>query len=762
MIALRYYQEKAIDELRAKSNNLLRLSSARPKTLSFQAPTGSGKTIVVAEFLKRFVLERDDDLRFSFIWAAPRKLHTQSKEKLERYYFDSKALRCINFEDISNHQIGNKEILFLNWESINRAENSVIIRDNERDFNLSTVLKNTIDEERIIILIIDESHHTADSEKSVDLIASTIKPRLTIEVSATPIKRGDDSVVVQREHVIDDQMIKEVVSINPGFKNTIVQGLADLGRVKSELSESADDFVLRMAITQRNHLKRLFEDADSDVNPLLLIQLPDKRQGEEDKKDDVEHELKERHSITVANGKLAVYLSEDKRNLEQITRIDSEVEVMIFKQAIALGWDCPRAAILVLFREWKSFRFSVQTLGRIMRMPELKHYENNELNAGYVFTNLGDLTIDPDIAGFACVYSAKRRDIYKPLALTSYHAKRFREETRLNPEFIDVFFRAADELNLKDKINLKVSGISKQMVTDGFITDIDTKIEHLVEPHIDESYGGETTQRRMLPVETQKVFDDFVRENLAPYAPEQRSFGRLKEAIYRYLTTTFPMEVQSWDLHTQYIVLNIVNRRHFIDAINRAKILYQDRVGRGKQELLIKEDWEIRKVDTYSGEHNFKKMSRCIMDSFYERSDASEPERKFVAFLESELAGVEWWYKNGERDAQYFAVGYSDSFGISHSFYVDWIVKFEDGRIGLFDTKSGITAGKEAKEKAEGLSRYIHDENKKGKKLCGGIVIEERGSWLYNDNDIYEYNPNDLSKWKFVSQLGTGFQLSLE
>lgn len=434
---------------------------------------------------------------------------------------------------------------------------------------------------------------------------------------------------------------------------------------------------------------------------------------------------------------------------------------MIFKQAIALGWDCPRAAILVLFREWKSFRFSVQTLGRIMRMPELKHYENNELNAGYVFTNLGDLTIDPDIAGFASIYYAKRREIYEPLSLTSYHAKRFREETRLNPEFIDIFFQAADDLNLKSKVNLKVSGISKKLVTDGFISDIDTKIEHLIEPHTDESYGGDTTERRMRAEETQKVFDEFVRENLAPYAPEQRSVGRLKEALQRWLVTTYPMEIRFADPHSQYVILNKVNRHHFIDVINRAKHIYQEKVGKGKQQLIEKKDWEIRDVDIYNGEFNFKKVKLCIMDSFYERADASEPERKFVAFLENELAGVKWWYKNGERDAQYFAVGYLDSNRISRSFYVDWIVKFEDGRIGLFDTKKGITA-KEAKERAEGLSLYIHEENKSGKNLVGGIVIEERGSWLYNDNEVYEYNPNDLSSWKFVSQLGTGFHLSME
>ena len=67
--------------------------------------------------------------------------------------------------------------------------------------------------------------------------------------------------------------------------------------------------------------------------------------------------LKNKHNISNENGKLAIYLSEEKENLETITKNENSVEVMIFKQAIALGWDCPRASILVLFRDHKSIIF---------------------------------------------------------------------------------------------------------------------------------------------------------------------------------------------------------------------------------------------------------------------------------------------------------------------------------------------------------------------------------------------------------------------
>jgi hypothetical protein len=65
------------------------------------------------------------------------------------------------------------------------------------------------------------------------------------------------------------------------------------------------------------------------------------------------------------------------------------------------------------------------------------------------------------------------------------------------------------------------------------------------------------------------------------------------------------------------------------------------------------------------------------------------------------------------------------------------------------DTKKGQTA-ESAKERAEGLTKYIKGQKKKGKKLFGGIVIPIDNQWRYNDNDKYEYNPNDLKGWKFL------------
>jgi type III restriction enzyme len=745
-MGLKTYQEEAINELIKKSNELLELQDS--KTIVFEAPTGSGKTIMMAGFLKQLVENREDDKQFSFIWTAPRQLHTQSKEKLEQYYFDSKAIRCSYFEDLTDKQINENEILFLNWESINKTDN-IYVRDNENDFNLSHIVESTISEGRIIILIIDESHFAAKTETSQELIRM-IQPKISIEVSATPHITGDEKVTVHREKVIDQQMIKKRVSLNPDFKNIIKQQRAGEIGIASSAAESTNEIVIKTAIEKRNYLHNSMQVAGINVNPLMLIQLPDRRQGVEDVQEDIVQILKENHSIAAENGKLAIYLSEDKTNLENIKKNDSEVEVMIFKQAIALGWDCPRAAILVLFRDWKSITFSIQTIGRILRMPELKHYANDELNTGFIYTNLSDISIQEDIAGsYLTINHSKRKNDYEDISLLSVHSKRFREETRLNPQFILDFMTAAKELNLAKNINTDIKQIEATLITDGVITNPDKTFAHLADKGLfEKEHFGQTFKITQTEMEIQTRFDLFIRENLVPFAPEKRSVGRVKDAVYRFFQHEFPMKFEYGGDKIQKIVLSPKNQKHFINVINNAKEIYHQNVGKGKKQIVPDEQWGIPLSIDFNNNYILRDTKLCVMEPFFEADNTSVPEQNFMAYLEAKADEIEWWFKNGQRDGTYFAVPYMKN-GQTEPFYVDWIVKYKNGKIGLFDTKSGITA-EIAKSKAEGLAKYIKEENENGKNLFGGIVVQKDNSWRYNDNEVYEYNEHDLSNWKFL------------
>ncbi|MEM4182133.1 MAG: DEAD/DEAH box helicase family protein [Candidatus Pacearchaeota archaeon] len=727
MIELRDYQKKAIQGLKEKVQRVL--NNPEQGIVVFQAPTGSGKTLMVSEMLKQLVKENPGKL--SFVWISVRMLHEQSKEKLEKYYEDDRLIQCSYFEDLEDRKIGENEILFINWHSINKKDINIYVRENEQDNNLNTIIQNTKEEGRQIILIIDESHHTAKSERSRELI-EVIGPKVTIEVSATPHLKENVSEIekVYLADVKAEEMIKSEIAINPEFMNLKID------------KKSPDEIVIGQALKKREELAKLYKKENVNVNPLVLIQLPDQKGNLINKKDDVVRILKDKFNITEENGKLAVWLSEEKTdNLANIDKNDNEVEVLVFKQAIALGWDCPRAQILVIFRESKSFTFTIQTIGRIMRMPELKYYSNDELNKGFIFTNLANIEITEDYAkDYLTIYESKRdNSIYKPIELVSVYLKRQRERTRLSGKFVDIFLEIAEKNNLSKKIVIQPEKITMPIIADGKIVDVDKKgeVEHKGKIEI-----------KLDDIELQKIFDKFITDNCSPYAPVDSS-DRMKTAIYKFFNQKFKLE--KYDPRVQRIVVAKENRQLFSNIIAEAKDQYKkevvDKLSKTREKE-ITEKWEVPLIDSYKSNVKKEIHPKSIMKPFF-IAKKSEPEEIFMALLDSSDK-VEWWYKNREGEKKYFAIPYIEN-DKEWAFYPDFIVKFKDGKIGLFDTKSGITA-KDAKAKAEALQKYIKEQNKKSKNLIGGIIAQKRkgDETLYlNDKDIYNYD-SELTSWKVL------------
>ncbi|OGF19333.1 hypothetical protein A3I35_03030 [Candidatus Falkowbacteria bacterium RIFCSPLOWO2_02_FULL_45_15] len=729
---LKDYQAIAITELLERSKKLLNQPGV--KKLIFRSSTGSGKTIIMAEFLKRMAEDPEVRTPFAFIWTAPRKLHTQSREKLISYFENSRAMECSEFEDLDDRQIQENEILFFNWESINKKD-AIYIRENEKDNNLGAVIERTKDAGREIILIIDESHHHATSEISQNLIRD-IAPKLTIEVSATPVVDDPDEIVsVPLEKVKAEGMIKKSIMLNPDFKN-VLSG----ENIQSALADGADALVIETAIKKREELARGYDEAGVNINPLLLIQLPDRKtQMEDQMKADVTRILKDKYNITIKNGKLAIYLSGEKENLENIAKPTNETEVLIFKQAIALGWDCPRAQVLVLFRDWKSLTFSIQTVGRIMRMPEpdAGHYENELLNHSYVYTNLSDIAIREDIAkDYVTIYTSRRIDKYEPIKLASVHSKRQREKTRLAPLFINIFLTEAKKYGLEKK--LKTNGQKVQM---GFISDFQAG-------SVDELGGADIAADKSVDTKNdtdlQRLYDFFVRRNLSPFYPEDRSIGRVKESIYHFFRMRLGMHYTERFRDIINIVLSEDNVQHFVNVIDAAKESYITETQKRGNELEVDKTWEMPEAVNFGGNYTELASRLSVMQPFY-YDHRWKPEKAFIAFMEKSKS-IAWWFKNGDRDAVYFAVPYKET-GEWHPFYVDFIVRFKDGRIGLFDTKSGRSI-KDAREKSDGLQAYLKEHGKKNK-LFGGIIANTdsqnfSGRWM-----VYTGSGTELAAGKF-------------
>ena len=452
------YQTKAVDELVEKCAKLLQSGGERRK-LVFKAPTGAGKTVMASLLLERLAAELPQLGRGepAFVWIAPNQLHEQSCLSMRKFFSETMRLAPKFFEELdrsSDAWLKPDEILFVNWQSINKDTN-VATREDERGASLYDISRRTREEHGApIIAIIDEEHLFAGGKAATQSneVLSRLRPRVEIRISATPVTVPDELVNVPRSDVVAAQMIKEGITINP--------------RLPNDEGYGAEITLLRAALKKREELKAAYAREGTDINPLLLIQFPNDTseklsQEEETLRESLEKYLEALPGITTGNGRLAVWLSGEARNLEGIDKTDSIVDALIFKQAIAMGWDCPRAAVLLIFRDMKSVTFTMQTVGRILRMPEQRHYAEAALNRGYVYTNLARDRIEivrDDIDYFKePPIKARRRDGIDNVRLTSESASRPSQvgHNRLGSDFYRMLLDVTGEELLRRPVQLE-------------------------------------------------------------------------------------------------------------------------------------------------------------------------------------------------------------------------------------------------------------------------------------------------------------------
>lgn len=783
-----HYQQKAVDELVDKTIDLLSLQGNR-HTLVFKAPTGSGKTVMASEMLCRLteeLKERPDApvTEVAFIWIAPNKLHEQSYFKMKNYFTESCALRPVIYDELDHSADGYirpGEILFVNWESINK-DNNLLVRETENSASLYDITRRTQDDNGIpIVLVIDEEHMFGgrNARKSEKVLA-TIQPKVEIRISATPQTSGEEFVNVPREKVIEEEMIKQNIVLNPALNFNNPHG-------------SLEQHLIWLALEKRKELADSYKKLGVEINPLLLIQLPNDSSenltADDTKvKDEVIATL-DAYGINTTNGKLAIWLSGEKTdNLDVIDRPNDPTEVLLFKQAIALGWDCPRAAVLLIFRKIESFQFSAQTVGRILRMPEQKFYTDQRLNEGYVYTNLSKDIIEivkDDMDYLAMNVVAHRREGINNVLLDSEYSERLStDRNRLGTDFKDVLENTfIKEWNLTGKqsslftedmlfgdsdpeedvdltseafrnrqaavahrnINFGVKNISTDIVRDLEMTgEVGTRIIESKAKYINNV------------ADLSAMFLAFCKRLLGNDY-EQRSVKTLAGYLKEVMEDLF--EIFEYDAMKIILSKDKVpnNRSKFERVIAKSIQIYTQKLrirqAAAKRRAFKHYDWEVPAERAYPVDRYVERpdmVNHALLPYMQSKKGSlgSDTERDFEKFLEENSNAIEWWYKNGDHGKANFAIGYTNSDGVKALFYVDYIIRMRNGDIFLFDTKTESSDTK-APYKHNALWEYMQLPENKEKRLHGGIIIPDpHGNWVYSPAPLdLELGTSDITNW---------------
>lgn len=761
--ALKQYQETARDKLAAAIRSLLGKDSHDDRLVVFKSPTGSGKTVTMAYALSA-VHSHPNRPEFIVLWLSPGKgeLHLQSARALKAFLEGtSMKVRVLESRDDieADPSPSSGSVLVVNWEKLFRQEDgeftNVMLRDGETTsfFDmLQNVTKNGLD----MVVVIDESHVNLDGPKTKRLMEElrTNRPFISIEMSATPStatlpERRDDGihhdVVVRFSEVESAGMVRKTVLLNPEF-----------GAVQAKYaSETLEVQVLNAAWDRISTLRIGYQQEGSSVEPLLLIQYPDGKNAEA-RAEVVEKFLTEKGLVKDLS--YATYLSGDHSDdLENIAQSDSPYKALIFKQAIATGWDCPRAQVLVQFRDPRSATFRIQTLGRIMRSPEQRHYENDDLNIAYVYSDLEGVEVDvvADDPDFKVRDKVVKRGAKYPAAglrLRSVFQPRRRELHYPIRENIEKTLVA----ELEERVLTALPAEPFESTPVAFLADARVEVKDLVSAG-EGTFEGSQREGLLGPELAQALYDRVLTQDIGPYRSREQSRSRIKTILVNWVrkhrADWNPEHIQHFVLRNQEMVSGAIA----IACTNCATNEDAQAIAAARARRRINVEWEVPMSDLVSDDtHEVSAEGNLLEPPLIDKA-RSGPERRFETWVATEHAEkrVDWWWKNGERDEKYLGVEYTfegqvertyPDFLVMDSFGILWVLEVKD-----VDDPGGATGG-ETNAKAVGLAEWAAEHNKrraddpqlfKSPEVRTGVVVvqQEGGSLIARMGDPSEWTP---------------------
>lgn len=408
IISLKSYQVSAVqavlDTLRdaAESYAATRhLNNPTLPTFSLTATTGAGKTIMAAAVIEALFLGNDDfnvdpDLTATVLWFSDDpSLNEQSKRKIEGAIDRLPASRLVTIDkDFKQDLLEPGRVYFLNTSQLSKNallvrgfDSESEVRPDERGATFWDILRNTLDDKnRTVYMILDEAHRGMNANPTDE--RTTIVQRLingqdgvppmpivwgisaTVEKFEATMKgmakrQSLDQVVVDPAEVQSSGLLKDdIVLATPDEK-----GLFDTAMLKVAVA-SVKQF------TEEWHTYCVEQGIEDGVVPLLVWQVANSPDPEHMK--DCLDAIYGAWGPGLEPSMIANVFGEwrtENYGRHEVPYIkpedvqDSAVRVLLAKDAISTGWDCPRAEVLISFRPGKDRTYVTQLLGRMVRTP---------------------------------------------------------------------------------------------------------------------------------------------------------------------------------------------------------------------------------------------------------------------------------------------------------------------------------------------------------------------------------------------------------
>lgn len=394
------FQKKALAGLRMQSAEAL--GSYRrthsPQVVSFTAPTGAGKTIIMASLIESIYFGDDsypDQQNAIFVWLSDSpQLNEQSKQKIDLKADKIRLDQCVTIteETFDRELLDDGHIYFLNTQKLGKSSNLTKHGD-KRQHTIWETLTNTAREKSDhLYLIIDEAHRGMqgrEASRATTIMQKFLKGSSEDKLAPMPVVIGMSAtserfnrlvegtsstihkVVVTADEVRASGLLKDRIVITYPEESSLNKDMAVLQAAADNWKEKWDHWT-----------QYCREQHYSYVNPIFVVQVLSStgdRVSDTDL-DDCLCKIEERTGFHFSEGEVVHTFGQTSASItvnglnvcyEEPSRIadNRNIKVVFFKENLSTGWDCPRAETMMSFRHAKDATYIAQLLGRMVRTP---------------------------------------------------------------------------------------------------------------------------------------------------------------------------------------------------------------------------------------------------------------------------------------------------------------------------------------------------------------------------------------------------------
>ena len=727
------FQEKAVMQLLD-----LTTDSRCKQTIVVKSPTGSGKTIILIGFVDEYLNKVNSNTAIVWLCRGKGDLEEQSRQKMMKV---APHRTTQNLFDALRNGFPAESTTFINWELVTKKGNTAI-KDSERK-NLYDRIAEAHRSGMDFIVIIDEEHSN-NTAKAKDII-DHFSAKNIIRVSATAVEnKRYEFYEIDELDVIDEGLITKALYVNEGIEDNV------------EITDDYD-YLLDLADAKRKAIAARYQEVLPDgkvIRPLVLIQFPN---GQPETIRAVERKL-ESMGYTYDNGMVSIWMSEDKRDLpENLTDNDAQPVFLLMKQAISTGWDCPRAKILVKLREGMSEQFEIQTIGRIRRMPEAKHYDDDLLDFCYVYTF--DEKYKAGLLATMDKAYETRRLFLKPKCKTFTLEKEYRDldfdglgEREVLNRIYDALVEKYHLTSDKQRNRMILAG-NGYMIGDEILGQalhgVFVRTDMVAEAT---SYYG--TRKR---VDTHKHGMQLLHSTDAIKTAIGLSTGKVKTILERLFRKGGNPKKKLLALNTAEFYAFVINNEHLLrDEFRKITSGMSQQLGLTLEPK--KGVFHIPEQDFFKYDPGVKEQIEYLSNAYQEYTSGyatslvrSISEQLFEQYCESR-DDIEWVYKNGDTGQQYFSIVYLDVLRHQWLFYADYIVMKKDGTVWVIETKGGESKGKDKNIDPQIENKFNAFKAYAAKHGLHWGFVRDKDNRLYINNTEFAIDMAD-DHWKPISQV---------